>query len=505
MEETSDHRLLALWLDTRSQSAFEALVVRYGGMVRAVTLRAGDATAAEEAVQETFITLARKAPLLRDRTCLAGWLHLTATHKVRNLVRKRRTESHKLRVFDQLPDASPDASGEDGWTDLKPELDEALSRLGEKDRGIILLRFYRGHSVTEIAGILKVETKAAQKRLSRALERLRSDMQRRGCAVRAPLASTLAAGFAADASAAPIHIPRIVSLATAPAAPFSPLLLIIMKSKSSLFVATALLLLFIAGGIVFSLHKPAAGASDAAPPPLSARTPEASGAADEPPRRLKRPGVKSSDARAALVASQGEDKVKAAIKATSATLATLDAMHQFQLHVPDLDRDTLASRPPYKDCNISPEQVGQIMVIENDTHKKAAALYAEKVEEIQKHSGELTELILASDQCASGTLPQSDYDHALAAASGPVRGSLADIMRSPLLFEIDDQLNALKKEQLRKVLSPDQWLVYERETTAPPEMSSSVPPPAKKIEVRQQEMEAMKAILEATVKGAMAR
>lgn len=508
MEEPSDHHLLGQWLEARSQSAFEALVVRYGGMVHAVAMRASDAAAAEEVVQETFITLARKAPLLRDRNSLAGWLHLTATHKTRDLLRKRRAEAHKMRNFDEQMNPSPQSPTDLAWAALKPELDGALSRLGEKDRGVILLRFYRGLSLAEIADTLEIETKAAQKRLSRALERLRSDLRRRGCDPQAPLASTLAAGFARDASHSSVHLSRIVSLALAPTAPLSPLLFIpvIMKSKSTSILAVALLLLVTAGGLAWWPRRQTAEAASAPPKPLPsgtvAGTPVLSAG---PTPRPKRPVANPDDRHTLLAATYGEAKVKAASKATAATFAAMDAMQEFQLHVPALDRDSVPNRPPYKSCNLSSEQIDQVARIENNARQKAATLYAAKVAEIRNHTYELTELILASDQCASGTLSQSGYDQALAAASGPVRGSLSNIMRSPLLFAIDDELAALKKEQLRGVLGPDQWTAYERETAGPPEMSASAPPPPQKLEDRLREMEAMKTILEGAIKGAGGR
>jgi RNA polymerase sigma factor (sigma-70 family) len=509
MEEPSDHHLLGQWLEARSQSAFEALVVRYGGMVHAVPMRAGDADAAEEVVQDTFITLARKAPLLRDRHSLAGWLHLTATHKTRDLLRKRRAETHKLRTFDEQMNPSPQSPSDPAWAALQPELDGALSRLGEQDRGMILLRFYRGLSLAEIVDTLEIGTKAAQKRLSRALERLRSDLRRRGCDPQAPLASTLAVGFARDASHLPVHLSRIVSLAVAPAAPLSPLLFIpvIMKSKSISIPVVALLILVAAGGLSLWPRGQTAEAASAPPvPPASghsAGTPVP--AAGSPAPRPKRPVVKPDDRYTALAANYGEAKVKAATKAAAATFAAMDAMQEFQLHVPALDRDSVPNRPPYKSCNLSPEQIDQVARIENDARQKAAALYAAKVAEIRDHSYELTGLILASDQCAGGTLSPPAYDQALAAAPGPVRASLSNIMRSPLLFAIDDELAALKKEALRGVLGPDQWTAYEREMTGPPEMSASVPPPPQKLEDRLREMEAMKTILEGEIKGAGGR
>src|SRR5438045_2105706 len=56
--------------------AFEAIVWRHGPMVRGVSRRVlGDAHAAEDIVQATFLVLAFRAGSIRRRESLGPWLH----------------------------------------------------------------------------------------------------------------------------------------------------------------------------------------------------------------------------------------------------------------------------------------------------------------------------------------------------------------------------------------------------------------------------------------------
>ncbi len=70
---------------------------------------------------------------------------------------------------------------------MAPVLDEALNRLGEKDRNAIILRFFEEKSLREIGFCLGSNEEAAKKRVSRALEKLKGLLGKR--AVVLPLAS----------------------------------------------------------------------------------------------------------------------------------------------------------------------------------------------------------------------------------------------------------------------------------------------------------------------------
>ena len=69
------------------------------------------------------------------------------------------------------------------WTQIEPLLDEAMESLEDSDRTAILLRFFKNQSLREVGAALGVTDDAAQKRVSRAVERLREFFTRRGVTV----------------------------------------------------------------------------------------------------------------------------------------------------------------------------------------------------------------------------------------------------------------------------------------------------------------------------------
>ena len=68
----------------------------------------------------------------------------------------------------------------DVWPQLAPLLDEAVAQLGEAERNAVVLRFYRQEPLEEVGRALGLSAGAAQKRVSRALEKLRKYFARRG-------------------------------------------------------------------------------------------------------------------------------------------------------------------------------------------------------------------------------------------------------------------------------------------------------------------------------------
>jgi hypothetical protein len=91
----------------------------------------------------------------------------------------------------------PEPSNQDpGWQHIAPQLDAALSDLAAADRDAILLRYFENKSARQMADLLGIAPEAAQKRVNRAVERLRANLERRGIPT---AAGSLAAAIAAYA------------------------------------------------------------------------------------------------------------------------------------------------------------------------------------------------------------------------------------------------------------------------------------------------------------------
>jgi len=84
------------------------------------------------------------------------------------------------------------------WRELAPRLDEAVAQLNEADRVAVLLRFFQNRRLREVGEALGMSEDTAQKRVARAIEKLRLILQRKGVVVPAALIGGLLATHAAQ-------------------------------------------------------------------------------------------------------------------------------------------------------------------------------------------------------------------------------------------------------------------------------------------------------------------
>jgi RNA polymerase sigma factor (sigma-70 family) len=183
MNDQTDAQLLMAYAEGRSEAAFAELVRRHVDFVYSAAIRlVRDPHWAEDVTQKVFVALSGNARALADRTVLSGWLHRTARNiaieTVRSIERRRAREQEAAIMNESL--AAPD---EPSWAQIAPHLDAALQDLDESDRDALLLRYFERKSAREMAQILGVTDEAAQKRVHRAVDRLRALFHRRGIAV----------------------------------------------------------------------------------------------------------------------------------------------------------------------------------------------------------------------------------------------------------------------------------------------------------------------------------
>lgn len=207
-----DSALLRQYAETHSDDAFAGLVARHINLVYSVALRCvGAAADAEEVTQAVFIILARKAAELRHDKALSSWLFQTTRLTAGNFIRSAARRHH--REQEAYMQSTLNEAGEDLWPHLAPVLDAAVAGLGEKDRRAIVLRFYEGRNLHDIGLALGASEAAAEKRVNRALDKLRKLFTKRGLT----LSSTLLAGVisAHAVQAAPVALTATVTTTAA--------------------------------------------------------------------------------------------------------------------------------------------------------------------------------------------------------------------------------------------------------------------------------------------------
>ncbi len=185
--DLSDGELVRMFVAERDEIAFEALVRRHGPMVLRVCQRLlASREDAEEAFQATFLVLVRKASAIGKPDLVGPWLHGVAQRVARKAQARASLKQKRERGGDDLAEvaeASPD--GANDWPDLRPVLDEELSRLPDRYRVPMILCYLEGKTNTEAAEQLGWARWTLATRLSRGRDMLRKRLTRRGLALAA--------------------------------------------------------------------------------------------------------------------------------------------------------------------------------------------------------------------------------------------------------------------------------------------------------------------------------
>jgi RNA polymerase sigma factor (sigma-70 family) len=199
----TDHRtLLAEYAATGSEEAFRELVARYIDLVysTAVRLVNGDTHRAEDVAQTVFADLARLAGKFSQDVMLGGWLHRRTWHVATTLMRNERRRQNRERQAAEMNTLQDHA--ETSFERIAPLLDEAINQLGASDRAAIVLRFFEHRDLRAVGAALGSNEDAAQKRVSRAVEKLRGHFARRGIVASSTAIASVIAAHAVHAAPA---------------------------------------------------------------------------------------------------------------------------------------------------------------------------------------------------------------------------------------------------------------------------------------------------------------
>jgi RNA polymerase sigma factor (sigma-70 family) len=203
----TDLQLLERFGRERAEDAFAEIVRRHLGLVFSAALRqVRSPHLAEEVAQSVFTDLARQAHRLAPGSILSAWLYQVTRRTAIDVVRREaRRQAREQAAYALAAMNATDFScqspteGDPDWDQIAPMLDEAMHSLGEPDRAAVLLRFFENKSLLEVGQVLGTSEEAARKRVSRAVERLRAFLSKRGVAVGASGLAVLLSAHAVEA------------------------------------------------------------------------------------------------------------------------------------------------------------------------------------------------------------------------------------------------------------------------------------------------------------------
>ncbi len=231
---STDADLLRRYADARDERAFAEFVQHHVGVVYAAALRrtGGRVQLAEDITQQIFAQVARHAALLSRHPALTAWLYRSTRHAAIDAIRAELRRQKLTQALSAMPDTSSPSEPLVDWENLRPVLDAAMDHLKERDRELMLLRFFQGLTFAEIGARLNLAENTARMRTERALDRLRSHLGRRGVtSTSAALGLLLANQSLASAPAGFATLVATSALAAAPTGATAGLVSFFLMSK----------------------------------------------------------------------------------------------------------------------------------------------------------------------------------------------------------------------------------------------------------------------------------
>ncbi|MFP3992394.1 SigE family RNA polymerase sigma factor [Streptomyces sp. E11-3] len=155
-----------------AEAAFTAYVQERRASLYATAYHlTGDRFEAEDLLQSALFSTYRAWDRISDKAAVGGYLRRTMTNLHISAWRRRKLNEYPT---EELPETVGDTDAMRG-TELRAVLWQALARLPELQRTMLVLRYYEGRTDPEIADILDISVGTVKSSIWRSLRRLRDD------------------------------------------------------------------------------------------------------------------------------------------------------------------------------------------------------------------------------------------------------------------------------------------------------------------------------------------
>ncbi|WP_329195211.1 SigE family RNA polymerase sigma factor [Streptomyces sp. NBC_01435] len=155
-----------------AEAAFTAYVQERRASLYATAYHlTGDRFEAEDLLQSALFSTYRAWDRISDKAAVGGYLRRTMTNLHISAWRRRKLNEYPT---EELPETAGDTDAMRG-TELRAVLWQALARLPELQRTMLVLRYYEGRTDPEIAAILDISVGTVKSSIWRSLRRLRED------------------------------------------------------------------------------------------------------------------------------------------------------------------------------------------------------------------------------------------------------------------------------------------------------------------------------------------
>jgi RNA polymerase sigma-70 factor (ECF subfamily) len=166
--EDDDRRLIDSFLETRREDVFRKLHRRHAARLYSLVRRLAPPSRADDVYQECWTRIVEKLSTFAWRSSFATWSSGIALNCVREAQRGREPRGEVPAETAAPGPASTHRS------ELRLDVEEALRRLADGYRAVLVLHDIHGHTHEEIADLLGIAAGTSKSQLSRARASIRS-------------------------------------------------------------------------------------------------------------------------------------------------------------------------------------------------------------------------------------------------------------------------------------------------------------------------------------------
>ena len=177
-ETLDDLELLKLISDERSKLALTEFYDRYrhslGGFIRQKVYQD---KLVDEIYNDVMLTVWQKADQFRSESKVSTWIFGIAYRMC--MAQSRKEMKHTENMGEVEFDDMPAKQHEENETEMIDQLRCATSKLGDAHRTVIELTYFQGHSLTEVAEIMRCPVNTVKTRLFHARNNLKNSLLNR--------------------------------------------------------------------------------------------------------------------------------------------------------------------------------------------------------------------------------------------------------------------------------------------------------------------------------------
>ena len=182
MQQTPDETLMMAHR-SGEQEAFAELVHRYSRPLMGFLVRmTGDPQESEDHFQETFIRVHDKADTFDENGVFKPWLYTIATRVARDNYRKKKRRPELGSTMNlTLSEAASGAAAplaSMAESERRDQVQAAISELPQRQREVLVLSYYEGHTYARIAEMLDCSESSVKTHMSRAIRKLATVLPR---------------------------------------------------------------------------------------------------------------------------------------------------------------------------------------------------------------------------------------------------------------------------------------------------------------------------------------